>query len=96
MGLRIKHCALGLLLALMAACATPSAGITTENAITKAKIDKLERGMTLDGVILILGQPESRLTTEDGEMLFFKDVNLDSVWVSMDKKGKLEDWIASN
>ncbi|MDH4184114.1 MAG: hypothetical protein OEV92_07830 [Nitrospinota bacterium] len=84
---------IALILAITAGgCVTPSAGIDTPTAITAAKRDKVKTGLTRDEIISLLGEPESRLALQDGETLFFKDVNLSSVWVHLDKTGKVRDW----
>ena len=73
-------------------CATPSAGIDTPSALTKEKAGKLKVGASKEEVISILGEPVSRLVTENGETLFFKDVNLSSVWVLLGSDGRVSDW----
>jgi hypothetical protein len=81
-----------ILAAFAAGCVTPPAGIDAPSAITKSKRESLKTGLTRDQLQSILGAPESRLTTADGEVLFFKDVNLASVWALFGKDGKLRDW----
>ena len=89
---RILFCLLLLTAAGAAGCATPSAGIESSTALTKDKRERIKQGMTRQDVISILGQPESKLTLDDGETLFFKDVNLSSMWVRLNREGKVDDW----
>ncbi|MDH5509220.1 MAG: hypothetical protein OEZ32_02580 [Nitrospinota bacterium] len=76
----------------MAGCATPSAGIDHPSVISKQKLGAVKSGASQEDVVLALGEPESRLVADDGETLFFKDVNLDSVWVQFGKDGKVTSW----
>ncbi|MDH5638632.1 MAG: hypothetical protein OEZ04_09080 [Nitrospinota bacterium] len=76
----------------MSGCATPSAGIDHPSVISKRKIGVVKSGASQEEVVLALGEPESRLVADDGETLFFKDVNLSSVWVQFGKDGKVTSW----
>jgi len=84
------------LLAAAAGCATPSPGINTPSAFNKGKLGGIKTGMTPAQLQAILGEPESRLSSPEGEAYFFKDVNLTSVWALFGQDGKLADWKVSD
>jgi len=80
---------------LAAGCATPSPGINVPSAYGKGRLSGIKAGMTPSQLEAILGEPESKLSTPDGDTYFFKDVNLVSVWALFGQDGKLADWKVS-
>ncbi|MDH5477227.1 MAG: hypothetical protein OEY50_02745 [Nitrospinota bacterium] len=73
-------------------CSTASISVKHPSVITAEKRKVVKNGADKQVVLATLGAPESRLISDDGETLFFKDINLSSVWVQFDKEDKVKGW----
>ena len=90
----MKNIAIVFLLAvMMVSCATPSLNVQTSTTITPEKISKVKKGATTrQDLKEMFGEPETKITTSEGPAYFYKDVNLNSLWVQFNDSWVVTDY----
>ncbi|MBU2590810.1 MAG: hypothetical protein KKC21_02155 [Nitrospinae bacterium] len=80
---------------ILAGCALRNNFVQTER-LSDDKIAMIKRGETgKDKVVAIFGTPENRLVIGDEETFFYKDENLNALWIRFGKDGKVDKVVVS-
>ncbi len=80
---------------ILAGCAARTNFVKTER-LSAEKIAMIKSGETgKERVLEIFGTPENRLVVGDEETFFYKDENLNAIWIRFGKDGKVNKIIDS-
>jgi len=80
------------LLALGAGCTTPSLKLKDPFAITSEKMSGVGKGVSRIEIKMLFGEPEMIARSSKGETHFYKDLNLNSLWIVFDGDGTVKSY----
>lgn len=79
-----------LLLAVLVSCSGNKPNIQYGDMVTETKVKKLQKNKTTSvEAVQLLGKPQNITTLDNGFVYFYKDYNLDAVWLRFDSNGIL-------
>ncbi len=85
------------LVMIMSGCYTPALDVEDRYGVTKEKVAQISTGETTKAQIEeLFGAAEMEVLTKDGTTYFFKDLNLNTLWVIYNDDSTVADYEWSN